>query len=84
MLAQMDKLQLRVDSESAELESLREREWEIEKLHIRVEKQTMLLEDRLEAEAEMRRQKQTQQQQIKHLQDACSLQMVFDASLQLA
>ena len=31
----------------------------------------------------MRRQKQTQQQQIKHLQDACSLQMVFAASLQL-
>ena len=83
MLAQMDKLQLRVDSESAELESLQEREWEIENLHIRVEKQTMLLEDRLEAEAEMRRQTKTQQQEIKHLSDACSLQMAFAASLLL-
>jgi chromosome segregation ATPase len=83
MLAQMDKLQLRVDSESSELESLRERDWEIEKLHIRVEKQNMLLEDRLEAEAEMRRQKKMQQQEIKHIWDACSLQMAFAASLQL-
>jgi hypothetical protein len=83
MLAQMDKLQLRVDSESSELESLREREWQIEKLHIRVEKQNMLLEDRLEPEAEIRKQKKTQRQEIKHLQDACSLQMAFAASLQL-